>query len=490
MNNHALENRNMGDNMSGDEEHQIVARKALPILIELAKARKRITYGDLARKLEIEAYGYPMSQMLGSIVTTLDALGEQWEEKLPRLTTLVVKSATGYPSFPPGRSNEDFDVDFDHIYEYPKWDAVQKKLLLDASDADMEYELFSKRQKRYRGEVPDVYQYETIPDNLRVQILYIWEKVWGEVDLNDFGETVGSDLAIEAYRSIRDMLCEEYGVLDLGEDEGFDVKSDDSYWVVRSFFFDTKDIDKAIDVIEVSFRYIDQAFRMFHKSKSEGQSNELGNTSRHRRRPAPGEILPMIRPPTGLLSSPGISPDKAIALLNQRFSEHNVGYQYVSGEIIRVDSEVIHSEVVNPVLGLLSNPIYAGANDEFRMALKYYRQGEPKACITNCHNAFESCLKTICRKREWHYDDKRATAKELINIVLKENLIPDFMESHFSGFRSALASGVSTLRNRTAGHGQGSEIVPVPDYMAAYALHLTASNILLLVRADAEMENV
>lgn len=38
----------------------------------------------------------------------------------------------------------------------------------------MRYELFSKRQKRFRGEVPDVYQYEVIPQGLRVEVVYIW----------------------------------------------------------------------------------------------------------------------------------------------------------------------------------------------------------------------------------------------------------------------------------------------------------------------------
>ena len=35
------------------------------------------------------------------------------------------------------------------------------------------FEIFSKRQKRERGEVPDVYQYEIIPQPLRVQIVHI-----------------------------------------------------------------------------------------------------------------------------------------------------------------------------------------------------------------------------------------------------------------------------------------------------------------------------
>ena len=62
------------------------------------------------------------------------------------------------------------------------------------------------------------------------------------------------------------------------------------------------------------------------------------------------------------------------------------------------------------------------------------------------------------------------------------------MQSHFTALKSTLASGVPTARNRQAGHGQGPTIIVVPDYMAAYALHLTASNILFLTKANEEMK--
>jgi hypothetical protein len=38
-------------------------------------------------------------------------------------------------------------------------------------------------------------------------------------------------------------------------------------------------------------------------------------------------------------------------------------------------------------------------------------------------------------------------------------------------------------RNRESGHGQGPEPKSVPNYVAAYALHATAANILFLVEA-------
>ncbi len=41
------------------------------------------------------------------------------------------------------------------------------------------YDLYSKRQKRLCGEVPDVYQYDNISNILRVQIVHIWQDALG-----------------------------------------------------------------------------------------------------------------------------------------------------------------------------------------------------------------------------------------------------------------------------------------------------------------------
>ena len=153
-----------------------------------------------------------------------------------------------------------------------------------------------------------------------------------------------------------------------------------------------------------------------------------------------------------------------------------------------MDSEFIHSEVVKPAMSFLFDPIYKGANEEFLKAHEHYRKGRSKECLNECLKAFESCLKTICKKRGWPYDDKKATAKDLIQIVFDNGLIPSFMQSHFSALKSTLESGLPTVRNRQSGHGQGSTQVIVPEYIAAYALHLTASNILLLANADEEMK--
>ena len=162
-----------------------------------------------------------------------------------------------------------------------------------------------------------------------------------------------------------------------------------------------------------------------------------------------------------------------------------MGYQYESGKISRVDSQFIHSEVVKPALVMLSDPMYEGANDEFLKAHEHYRARRYKECMTECLKAFESCIKAICDARRWAYSD-RATAKTLIDIVFKYKLIPDSMQSHFAGLRSILET-VAALRNDQSAHGQGSTVIVVPEYIAAYTLHLTASNILFLAKANEEM---
>ena len=302
----------------------------------------------------------------------------------------------------------------------------------------MIHDIFSKRQKRARGDVPDVYQYENIPGKLRVQIVHIIEDLLLKGALRS-----GIHISKELYKEIHKILCCEYGQFSLGNQAEPDREA------LLNFFLNTGKTEEAIDVIEVSMNVMEGFIHRYSLNVQQ-------------------------------------SLNSAIAELNYRFREHGVGYQYESGKIIRVDSELIHAEVVKPALGILADPMYAGANEEFLKAHAHYRARKNKECLNECLKAFESCLKVICDKRGWDYKDT-AAAKDLVDIVLAEGLIPPFMGSPFNGFRSALIGG-ATLRNKRSGHGQGGKIVEVPEAMASYALHLTASNILLLARADKEMK--
>jgi hypothetical protein len=92
-------------------------------------------------------------------------------------------------------------------------------------------------------------------------------------------------------------------------------------------------------------------------------------------------------------------------------------------------------------------------------------------------------MKGICDKRGWKYN-ANATSKELIQICFEKELIPSFWQQQYISLRSLLECSVPTGRNKLSGHGSGSTVTIVPDHIAAYMLHMTASAIVFLVEAE------
>ena len=305
-------------------------------------------------------------------------------------------------------------------------------------------DLFSKRQKRLRGEVPDVYVYNDLPDPLRVQIVHIWMEVLGNQDEARLQRSVG-----ETYEFIVKSLCREYGVFILpGAKQHY--RNREPVEDLVDFFIKERDVEKSIDAIQLSFQAINIFTRDIHYLGRRNASEKA---------------------------------DRAIEELNSRFKEHGIGYQFTNGQIIRTDSEIIHSEVLKPALKLLYQPHFAGAQEEFLKAHEHYRKGNAKEALSECLKAFESVMKAICDKRGWQFSSN-ATASPLIQACFDNGLIEPFWKSHYSSLRSLLESGVPTGRNKLSGHGQGTTLTTVPDHLVAYMLHMTASAIVFLAEAD------
>lgn len=303
----------------------------------------------------------------------------------------------------------------------------------------MLFDLFSKRRKRERGDFPDVYQYEEIPQSLRVQLVHMLHEAFARE-----GQWF-SDEATKMIKEINKALCREYGIFKLAGqyDEGFEE--------IANFILKCTDYERVLDAIEITFRFIDKSIR--NQPYYYNQS---------------------------------IDADALIKELNQRFKEAGVGYQYESGEILRVDSQFLHAETVKPVLSLLKAKAYHSVNEEFLAAHEHYRHGKYEESTTECLKAVESLLKTICTNQGWAYDEKD-TAKKLINVVLSNGLVPTFMQNQLNVFQTLLESGVPTVRNKLAGHGQGPTARVMPDYVASYVLHLTATTILFLANAETSL---
>ena len=307
------------------------------------------------------------------------------------------------------------------------------------------YNLFSKRQKAASAKKPDAPMYDALPHAFRVQVVHIWFATLGNPnEYGGYNNQVG-----QTYDLIVKTLCREYGVFRLPYvDERFE---ETTLQMLVSFFGRTPDVDHALDAIELTFRAVDRLTRSYqYLQRTEGA--ELA--------------------------------DQATSELNQRFQEHNIGYRYTDGRIIRIDSEVIHTEIVTPALNLLTSRHYAGAQQEYLKAHEHYRKGDGKEAMTECAKALESTMKSICDRRRWTYD-KNATAKQLIKVCFDNGLIPQFWETHFSHLRSSLEVSVPVGRNKVSAHGQGATVTEVPNYLVAYMLHMTASTIVFLAEAEA-----
>jgi hypothetical protein len=293
------------------------------------------------------------------------------------------------------------------------------------------YETFSKRQKRLnqQGET-DVYQYSDLPKAFRVQVTHIWRDA---IPPKHPGVTAERD-----WEKIHNMISRELGEFRLGNE------LESPYTQCARFLVGTN-TENALDILELTFAWIDR------------------------------EIRPR----------PGCNPIAQMAVdeLNHRFREHNIGYQFESGELIRIDSQFVHAEVIKPALSLLHEAGFKGAQEEFLKAHDHYRHGRTKEAIAEALKAFESTMKSICDARHWAYPPT-ATAKALIDILFEKELIPSSLQSHFNGLRTTLEAGLPTVRNKTSGHGQGTQPVAIPNHLAAYALHLAATNIVMLVNAQ------
>jgi hypothetical protein len=304
-------------------------------------------------------------------------------------------------------------------------------------------DLYSKRQKRLRGESPDVYQYSELPSPFRVQATLILTDVFSN-------PMTGWEERQRYFRMIHDALAREYGMFKLSK--RLDHTGD--YQTALFEFFGTAEVEQALDVIEVSFRVANWA--------SEGDSHRYSRLCAK------------------------LKPSQGIEELNERFKEHGIGFQFESNQIIRVDSQFLHQETIKPALRVLSARRFAGANDEFLSAHEHYRSGRYAEAVNECLKALESTLKVICQTRRWPFKETD-TAKTLLDIVFANNLIPDYMQSQFGGLRSVLESGVPTTRSRESAHGAGATPRAIPAHLAAYVLHQTAASILFLAEAEKQL---
>ena len=253
-------------------------------------------------------------------------------------------------------------------------------------------DLFSRRKRIADGKTPDVYQYDELPESLRVQIVQIMSEAvglyyqYGPSDLRKVAENN------EGWNIIHDSVAREHGVFNLAHGSNPCDRCE-------NFILSDPNVDLVLDLIEFGFGYISNIYQQY---------DEFGREKRGIR----------------------VSGKEAIKELNGRFMLAGVGYQFENGYILRVDSELIHSEIVKPALRYLNEDGFEGPRDEFISAHAHYRKAEMKDAVVDANNAFESTLKSICVQRRWKYQNGDS-ASQLIKVVRDQGLLPDYLDKSF-----------------------------------------------------------
>lgn len=297
-------------------------------------------------------------------------------------------------------------------------------------------DLFSNRNA---PQPSDVWEYDSIPAKLRVQVFNLVKGALGTTD-----QYAPDSDAIGIYRFISKTVANEHGRHSLSHSRNH---RDDVLECITS----ERELPVWLDCVELSFRCIEGI---------RGQLTDHGRQMAHISIPA----------------------EQAVEELNERFRRAGFGYRFEDGQIYRIDNELTHQEITRPALQLLADPRFKGADEEFRAAHDHYKAGEYKDCAVDALNALESTMKTICDLKQWTYL-QGARSTDLLKILRREKLFPEFADQSFDQLVATLKSGLPSLRNETGGHGQGAEPVAVPEYVASYALNLAASKIRLLIEA-------
>lgn len=319
------------------------------------------------------------------------------------------------------------------------------------------YEPYSRRLARINPSTE--FEYDQFPESFRVQIVHILddmigrERNTGAIVSTYYGE---SPSPVRVWELIFDLITRERGLLNLYVplDEARNpirLKKQDQ---LRGYIiYEELAAPLLLDAIEIAFRTV-------------GRLKEYISAY-----------------PSNYVTD--LTPSEGVDELNHRLRQHRLGYSFSEEVelILRLDSQYVHAEIVDPALRLLHSAGLAGAEAEFARAQEHYRHGRHEEAMSDALKAFESTMKHICDERSWAYDPSKDTANDLINIVLKQGLVPSWATAEFTALRSILESGVPTARNRNAGHGRGGTPRQIPDYLAAFTLHMSAANIVFLAES-------
>lgn len=296
----------------------------------------------------------------------------------------------------------------------------------------MTYKPFFRREAEANGEIPDVWTYDTLPTNVRVQI---WQT---------FGSSDAFHWILETSKGICNFLRHEIGMERLSVYTYYYSYQQWDYTEELKEFFINKDFRLALSVVECIAIAL----------------NKKANTSsRHK---------------------------NAIDDINYRLKEARIGYEFNTDAnmLIKKSDEAVYQLSIEPAFHLLSDLKFKESIDNFAKAFSDYQSGTTKDlenAITNALKALESTIKNICKLKGYEFNEEKPL-KDQVAVLKNKKFLPEKYSNYFDKITD-LITAVATPRNKTAGHGQSDEAADtVDEKLVEFVLAQVASVIVFLTK--------
>ena len=154
--------------------------------------------------------------------------------------------------------------------------------------------------------------------------------------------------------------------------------------------------------------------------------------------------------------------------INQIFDIHQCPWRIADSEFFKLDADFVGERLASQAHDALTANKFYGAADEYAKARQHLASGDIKDAIFYAGKSFESIIKVLTGK-------SNANADQLIKGMLEDGYFDDLPEEVRKGFCEQVLKSLPTLRNRLGGHGQGSEIMTVPNVYGDLALQMAAA---------------
>lgn len=167
--------------------------------------------------------------------------------------------------------------------------------------------------------------------------------------------------------------------------------------------------------------------------------------------------------------------------LNGILEEERSDWRLADGQFFKVDSQFLDVHVVARSYELLKAEGFEGALDELNQARNELAADNIKGAIHNACKSLESVLKAVSKVES-------GNASVLIRGLVEQGFYEGLPDDFARAFGDSVLMALPFMRNRLAGHGQGSMVVDVPRVYGELAIHLAATLLLFVIQRSTQFK--